>query len=167
MVISNFDGELNGNYTCLASNGDWTLRSATAEIRLKFIKSPNDGGTTSASAMQDHLLAVDCIPEYSAYPMDEISFNWDKKFGSGYISLDNSNNPVVSSNGTLYLLRVTAAEEYRCKISNDGETISHNTQVSVTSPISPPPGAHIINAPQDVIANEGDTVSFHCIAGGE
>ena len=179
LVISNFDDSLNGNYTCIAMTESWILRSATADVRKSFITANYDDAgifEIHVTAQDNSELIIPCDPNYTGYPLDEVTFTWEA-LGSGadetnennYIKsgTDARNKFRVSSNGTMVIANVMEDETYQCTIDIDTNEIYYRVKVVVEESPSSTNIPHIVFPPENVIANVGETVIFDCIAGGE
>ena len=168
LTISSITFNMEGNYSCLVSNGNWTLTSKYATVRLQYFSSNSDGGSTTITVKRNDYVVIDCIPNYESYPEPVTSdFIWIIARSSIGNDFENSKNNVdMGSNGNLYLRRVVREEEYECRLSIDSKTIKHTTTVNITGLTDPPPGPVIITQPQSVIVNTGDRVIMNCIAAG-
>ena len=168
LTISSITFNMEGNYSCLVSNGNWTLTSKYATVRLKYLSSNSDGGSTTITVKENDYVVFDCIPDYESYPEPDTSnFGWIIAGSSTLNDFDNSyNNVDMGSKGNLYLRRVITTETYTCRLSFNSKTIEHTTIVNISGLINPPPGPLIITQPQSVIVNNGDRVIMNCIGAG-
>ena len=131
LTISSITFNMEGNYSCLVSNGNWTLTSKYATVRLRYLSSNLDGGYTTITVKRNEYVVIDCIPDYESYPEPFISdFIWFIAGSQIVNNFDNSDNKIdMGSKGNLYLRRVITAETYRCKLSFGSEFIEHTTKV--------------------------------------
>ena len=168
LTISSITFNMEGNYSCLVSNGNWTLTSKYATVRLRYLSSNSDRGFTNITVKQNEYVVIDCIPDYESYPEPITSdFSWIIAGSSTGNDFENSFNSVdMGSKGNLYLRKVIKTETYECRLSFGSETIKHTTIVTMSGLIDPPPGPVIITQPQSVIVNNGDRVIMNCIGAG-
>ena len=168
LTISSITFNMEGNYSCLVSNGKWTLTSKYATVRLRYLSSNSDKGFTNITVKQNEYIVIDCIPDYESYPEPVTSdFIWIIAGSSTGNDFENSFNSVdMGSKGNLYLRRVTTTETYECRLSFGSKFIEHTTTVTMSGLTTPPPGPVIITQPQSVIVNNGDRVIMNCIGAG-
>ena len=167
LTISSITFNMEGNYSCLVSNGNWTLTSKYATVRLQYLSSNSDGEPTTITVKENEYIVIDCIPDYESYPEPVTSnFGWIIAGSSTVNDFENSfNNVDMGSKGNLYLRRVTTAETYTCRLSFGSKFIEHTTKVNISG-LTTPPGPVIITQPQSVIVNNGDRVIMNCIGAG-
>ena len=137
---------------------------------VAFLSSSNASGIGIVTAPENSIVAIDCIPGFTAYPMDSVEYSWVVLIGdisvSDFISTMLANNPVSHGNGTLYLRQLVQVQpqQYKCTLFIDGVTsISYTTTVEKGGTPLATPTPHFIVTPQDTIADVGDTVTFYCI----
>lgn len=174
LKISNYDDALNGEYFCLISNGDWTLRSATAVVRKEFLRSLYGDEFFKEITVQENSHVV-VVPEYDSYYLDpsDIEFEWLASTTKNSLDADDyflagneaENNFFVSSNGTLVIPVAKTAETYQCEIELHTATIYYRVRVAVEDE-GAVSGHYIAIPPENVTANEEDIVSFDCIPVG-
>ena len=167
LMISGFTSQHNGNYSCLVSNGVWTVKSNYANLQLIYIESEYNQGSTEITVKENDHAIIDCIPSYRShpYPITDVSWRLIIYNIMQTLSLDLSsskNSPVVGSNGSLYLRQVTTSETYRCTINS----LLYSTTVAVSGTIDPPPSPILLAAPTDIIVNKNEYAALSCIAGG-
>ena len=170
-TIPNFNENANGGYYCLATNGDWVLRSSTAVVRVAVLESPYDGGTETVFAEENSVVSINCIPDYTVYPLGNIDIEWRYVIGQSLFDLvdDQNNMPIAADNGTLILRELTEPGKYLCRIRHSQydtiPSITYTTVVNINGegPVSDP---HIIIKPQDMVVEALGSVIFTCIAVG-
>ncbi len=176
LVISNFDNNLNGQYTCLAVNDNWTLRSSTADVRRAFLEtSHKDYDILEITVPLNSEVIIPCNVVYNGYPLSDIEYEW-KALLAGGNELDEDSYSVaddeafnvfhVSNNGTMVIAKVNVPEQYQCTIELGGTSIHYRVRLLVDGTQSDN-FPHIIFPPENMTGNVGDTILFDCIAGGE
>ncbi len=144
------------------------MRSATAEVGVASLSSPNASGFDTVTFPENSVVPIDCIPGFTAYPLESVDYKWEVSFGNTFVDLSPNavNNPVSPDNGTLYLRQLVQEEpqQYKCTLSTGGvASISFTTTVTKGGTPLATPTPHFIVTPQDAIADLEDTVTFYCI----
>ncbi len=130
------------------------------------LSSPNASGFDTVTFPENSVVAIDCIPGFTAYPMESVDYKWEVFFGNKFVGLSSNavNNPDSPDNGTLYLRQLVQSQQYKCTLSTEGvASISFTTTVVKGGTPLATPTPHFIVTPQDTIADPGDTVTLYCI----
>lgn len=168
LEISDFNEALSGNYSCLATNGNWTIRSAPADVRMVFLESNYDGLKGDITVKLNDVAVINCIPEYFTHFNSEPELTWLLKLSENTnVAITSSlNNPRTGINGSLYLLSVTQDETYICRLLDPQiGTIEYTTELRIEGSVQAPP-LILLSSPQNVLINEEEDAKFECIIGG-
>ena len=167
--------EHNGNYSCIVTNGNWTITSHTISVQGAYIQLATESTEVTINVKQNDYIVID-PPDHFGYPSQSIVASWDAVRDNGLgvplytLQISNKyhiNSAVVGGNGSLYLRHVTVSQRYRCRLSNtlSSSYIEHTTIVNVSGAITGPVTTALA-VPHDVVANEGETIRISCIASG-
>ena len=165
--------EHNGNYSCIVTNGNWTITSHAISVQGAYIQLATESTEVTINVKENDYIVID-PPNHFGYPSQSIVASWDAVRDNGVlrytlqISNENSaNDAIVGGNGSLYLRHVTVSQRYRCRLSNtlSSSYIEHTTIVNVSGSITDPVTTALA-VPHDVVANEGETIRISCIASG-
>ena len=165
--------EHNGNYSCIVTNGNWTVTSHVISVQGAYIQLATESTEVIINVKQNYYIVID-PPNHFGYPSQSIVASWDAVSDNGVLrytlQISNQNpinNAIVGGNGSLYLRRVTESQRYRCRLSNTLSTsyIERTTIVNVSGSITDPVTTALA-VPHDVVANEGETIRISCIASG-
>ena len=168
LEISDFNEALNGNYSCLATNGNWTVRSAPADVRMAFLESMYNGEKGDITVKLNDVAVINCIPEYSTHFNSEPELTWLLKLSENTnVAITSSlNNPRTGINGSLYLLSVTQEETYICRLLDPQiGAIQYTTELHIEGSVQAPP-LILLSSPQNALINEEGDAKFECIIGG-
>ena len=179
LLISEFEEEHNGNYSCKVTNGNWTLVSHTVLVSLAYIASTQNALIVQKNVTMNSYTTLPCLPSYTGYPLHKLSPLWyvfdladtnnppNPKYLISVGNVHLENNAIVGGNGDLYLRKATTSRIYDCRLTNSiTQSYQHHTTVvnvvgNITEP-NPTPLA----VPTDVTVAEGDRASMNCIASG-
>jgi hypothetical protein len=160
MNISSFSSSHNGDYSCLVTNGSWTIKSVYANLEKAYHQpiSPED---TTVTVKRNEYAVLDCTPTplISAPPVDPSNIEW-AIFGSLV------NSPIKGVNGSLFLRNIQETRRYLCRVETKSGTISRYVDVTVDGEADPPPSPTVLSLPQDISITATQTGYMDCIIGG-
>ena len=164
LKITSFNDALSGDYSCLATNDDYSISSAIANVRAPELSV----ASTSAQLMVDAngVIIIPC-GDITAYPLTELDTEWEQEIGPTiFVELTNTNRPFIRADGSLVITDATVTTNYRCRISlgSFATPKAYTVALDVTSTQATPPASPVISPPVDVTANEGIVATFTCIA---
>ena len=163
LQITSFNNALSGDYSCLATNDDYSISSAIANVRPPELSVPSTSAQLSVDA--NGVILIPC-GDITAYPLAELDTRWEQMIGTFFDELTTTNRPFVRADGSLVITDATAKTNYRCRISlgSFASPKAYNVTLDVTSTQATPPASPVISPPVDVTANEGVVATFTCIA---
>ena len=163
LQITSFNDALSGDYSCLATNDDYSISSAIANVRAPELSVTGTSAQLSVDA--NGVIIIPC-GDITAHPLTELDTRWEQKIGPFFDELTTTNRPFVRADGSLVITDATAKTNYRCRISlgSFATPKAYTVALDVTTTQAAPPASPVISPPVDVTANEGVVATFTCIA---
>ena len=163
LQITSFNNALSGDYSCLATNDDYSISSAIANVRAPELSVTGTSAQLSVDA--NGVIIIPC-GDITAYPLAELDTRWEQMIGPFFDELTTTNRPFIRADGSLVITDATMSTSYKCRISlgSFATPKAYTVTLDVTSTQATPPASPVISPPVDVTANEGVVATFTCIA---